>query len=174
MPLFSDDAEKRIARLERDMNRRFQRMEESFTIMTVAINRLKKENIELRNDRDFLLERYKDILRKASTEQLQERIIEPAKQVVAENARFLERVAKQGMLSNEKLLDDLKKEHKAPLDKLFELVMNKKKIKVSEAARKFGVHEGLMEQWALALRDYELIEVQYPEKGEPLLLKGKR
>lgn len=173
MPLFADNSEKRIAKVERDMNRRMQRMEESFSIMKDAIIRLKKENIELKNDRDFLLERYKDILRKLPdiSEPVKENIVGPAKQIIIDNAKFFERVAKEGLVSNEKIVADLKKDHKAPLDELFEFVVRNKKVKLKDAAKKFGVHEGLVEQWARILQDYELIDVHYPEKGEPLMMK---
>ncbi|MBI2578607.1 MAG: hypothetical protein HYW26_02750 [Candidatus Aenigmarchaeota archaeon] len=173
MPLFADDAEKKIARLEREMNRRMQRMEESFSIMKDTIIKLKKENIELKSDRDFLLERYKDILRKlpSISEPVKESIVKPAKQIIIDNAKFFERVAKEGIVSNEKVIADLKKDYKAPLDELFDLVMKNKKVKLKDAAKKFGVHEGLVEQWARVLQDYELIDVHYPEKGEPLMMK---
>lgn len=164
MQLFSEDStDKRISRLERDLNRRMQRMEESFAIMRDSVLKLKKENAELRSDRDFLLGKYRDLLGKIA--------IEPVRQVVADNARLLERVAKDGIISQEKLLEGLKKDYKAPLDGLFEMVMAKKKVRLRDAAKKFRVHEGKIEEWARVLQEHGLIDAHYPESGEPLLLK---
>src|SRR3989338_4902799 len=105
--LFENDTDRKIAKLERDMNRIMQRLEESFSLMRETLVKMKKENIELKQDRDFLLEKYNALLQKLPIDEIKETIIEPAKQSIADNARFFEKVAKQGIVSRETMIQDL-------------------------------------------------------------------
>ena len=62
-------------------------------------------------------------------------------------------------------------ETKTPIDDLFELVMKDGRVKITDAAKKFGVFEARIEEWAKILEDHGLIEIHYSAMGKPELRK---
>ena len=58
-----------------------------------------------------------------------------------------------------------------PIDRLFELVMKKGKIRIKDAAKNFSVNKTQIEEWAKILEDHNLIEIHYPPIGESELRK---
>jgi hypothetical protein len=55
------------------------------------------------------------------------------------------------------------------IDGLYGYVKQQKSVKLSAAARKFGVSRELIEGWGGILEDHRMIEMHYPVTGEPLL-----
>ncbi len=53
------------------------------------------------------------------------------------------------------------------LDVLYELVKVKKKIKISQVAKDFGIKKDQVEVWVRILERNDLIEIHYPAIGEP-------
>lgn len=171
------DLERKIARLEKDVNRKMQQMEESFSVLRNALAKMKRENIELKSDRDFLLERYKELLKKIPVDtarlaaEVKEKLVKPVKQSFEESVVLLERTATEGIITDEERVENLSNRYSAPLDELFHLVLEKKRIKIRDAAKKFRVHEARIEQWGKLLQNYDLLEVVYSEAGIELRKK---
>jgi len=55
------------------------------------------------------------------------------------------------------------------VDRLLNLIKEKGEISISEAAKKFGVEEGKIEEWGKILEEHKLIKMHYPPIGNPLL-----
>lgn len=55
------------------------------------------------------------------------------------------------------------------IDSLINFVLENKKVKLSEAASKFGVPEKIVEDWARILEDHKMMDLHYPITGEPVL-----
>ena len=64
--------------------------------------------------------------------------------------------------------------YKTDIDKLLDLVIEKKKIVFSEAAETFGVQKKEIESWGKILKDRNLINIYYPTVGEAELRWKKR
>lgn len=62
-------------------------------------------------------------------------------------------------------------EYKTDLDKLYEIVQSKGKIKILEIMQIFNVTKVKAEEWALILAEHELIDIYYPTFGSPELRK---
>jgi len=172
------ELERKIVRLERDVNRKFLMMEESFSVLRNVLAKMQRENIELKNDRDFLLERYKDLLKKIPVDtsrlvaEVKEKLVKPAKKSFDDNVILLEKIATEGIITDEERIENLSNRYSAPLDELFHLVMEKKRIKIRDAAKRFKVHEARIEQWGKLLQNYDILEVVYSEAGIELRKKG--
>jgi len=91
-------------------------------------------------------------------------IIKPIKERVKNEIKENKEIIKE-------IISEPKKSVKTPIDELFELVLKKGKIRISEAARIFGVHELQIEEWAKILEEHGLIEIHYPAVGKPELRK---
>ncbi|MFQ5648061.1 MAG: hypothetical protein ACE5FW_02385 [Candidatus Aenigmatarchaeota archaeon] len=55
------------------------------------------------------------------------------------------------------------------VDKLFQIIKEKGKIKVKAAAKVFGVPKEQIEEWGNILEEYKLIDVHYPPVGDAVL-----
>lgn len=55
------------------------------------------------------------------------------------------------------------------IDRLYRLVRERGKIKLSEAAKKIGVSENTVREWGEILEEHKLIEMHYPIAGKPSL-----
>ena len=55
------------------------------------------------------------------------------------------------------------------IDRLHHLVQERKKIKVSEAAKIFKVRESEIEKWGQILHDHDLVQLHYPLIGDAVL-----
>ncbi len=151
--------EKKLRELEHKIDKNFLRTNESFDTFRKVIIHLQRENAELKRDRDFLLEKYKDVLRKI---ELPDSLIQPVKQTINENAGFLKDIIVEGLEPSTK---------KKNIDDLFELVMKNKKIALKSAANKLGTTEKTALYWALKLQRQGLINVN-DKLGKPELSKS--
>ena len=99
--LFSNDEkvekiEKRIDKLEKLVDRKFSQVEASFKLFRDVIVKLQTEKEALRKERDSLIEKQKDILKKIPvSESLHERITEPVRNEIRENAKLIRKIAEE-------------------------------------------------------------------------------
>ncbi len=198
--------EKRIEELEsqmeneiRDMKRRTKEqmhdLDESFKILKNVLKKVQEEKGELEKDRNFLIEKHKDLIRQIPADRgklkrdIREKLLMPMQRRVKENAELIKQAAVEGLEQEEEKREEdfIKKlktavadnkddneETKTPIDELFELVMNEGIVKISDAAKKFGVTEAQLEEWARILENHELIEIHYPPVGKPELRKKQQ
>ena len=138
--------ERRLRLLEHKMDRNFSRTSESFETFRKIIIELQKENSELKRDRDFLLEKYKNVIRKLELPAG----AQPIKEAINENLNLIREVALEGF--------DAEKDRKN-IDDLFEVVINSSKISLKSAAKRLGVTEKKALYWSLALQKKGLIGI---------------
>lgn len=143
--------EKRLENMEKRVNRNFLRVNDSLQTVTDVITRMQQENKELKKDRDFLVEKHKEIMRSMETEsrlikEMKERFVAPARNELKEDIDLLKQAVKEGFRHSKK-------------DELFDMVMKDGKVRIREAARRFSVHEAQIETWAKDLEKAGLIEV---------------
>lgn len=159
-----DKMEKKLASLERKMSYNFSRVEESIDLMKKVVVDLQTQNSELRKDRDFLLSRYKNVLRKvAATDSftaLNDKFVTPIKSELKESADLIREITVEGLYP----------ESKTNVDSLFELVMNRKRLTADRAAKELGVDEKKVKYWALRLEKQGLIRTQ-ESLGKTVLMK---
>lgn len=136
--------EKRLAELERTVDRRFSQMGESFDAFRKIILDMKTENAEIKKDRDFLMERYKEMLRRLDLP-----LVTPIKESIKETSNLVRDI----------VLEDFDKEKRPGADDLFELVMKRRKIAAGSAARELGVTEEKAVHMAERLEKNGLIQV---------------
>lgn len=147
--------EKRIEAMERRINRNFMRVNDSLQTVTDVITRLEKENGELKKDRDFLVEKHRELLRSVESEsrlvkEMKEKIIGPAREGIRQDIELLKDVVKDGIARNRR-------------DELFDMVMKSGSIKIREAARKLNVHDLQIETWARDLEKAGLLDIRDSE-----------
>lgn len=53
------------------------------------------------------------------------------------------------------------------IDRFYSHIIENKSVKLSAAARNFGVKKELVEEWGSILEDHHMIEMHYPVVGEP-------
>lgn len=58
-----------------------------------------------------------------------------------------------------------------PIDELLNLVLEKERVKLKEAAKRFGVKKQQLEEWAKILESHDLITIHYPPLGDVELRK---
>jgi|GEM_PF-7013315 len=141
--------------------------------MEESIDSLKKFVVEL-NEYDENLEK-----KQAAEQKLLEEQIEGVSQAVTALKNAVER--KHGAVKIDKIKGETEEEQtpeehrgrnlQTPLENLRELVMEKGTIKVPEAAKKLGVTDDQVEEWAGILEEHGLIEIHYPAVGRPILKK---
>lgn len=56
-------------------------------------------------------------------------------------------------------------------DVLYNLVMGKNKVKISEIAKMFKIDKKKAEEWIQILDEHDLIDIHYPAMGEPEIRK---
>lgn len=146
--------EKKIENLEKRTGRNFVRLNDSLNTVTDVIIRLEKENSELKKDRDFLLEKQKELLRSVETEnrlikEMREKFIEPAREGLRQDIELVKQA----------ISDD----YKSKKDELLDMVMRQGRIKVKEAARKLNVHNVQIETWAQDFEKAGLVQLDKEE-----------
>jgi len=153
-----ENLEKKIQALERKMDRNFLAVNESFDTFRKIIVELQKKNVELEKDKDFLLEKYKEVIRKINAPVSVKNVIEPIKEAINENKNLIKDI----------VLEDIDIEPKKKnIEDLFELVMRNKKITLKSAARHLDVTENHAKYWALKLQKQGLIKIaESPIKTE--------
>ncbi len=155
--------EKNIENLEKKMNRNFMRMNDSLQTITDVITQMQQENKSLKKDRDFLIEKHKEIMRSVETEsrlikEMKQKFIEPARKELKEDVELLKTAVGEGFKHGKK-------------EELFDMVIKSGKIKLKEAARKLNVHEMQIETWAKDMENSGLIDVF--ESGKDTELRKK-
>ncbi|MBI2076075.1 MAG: hypothetical protein HYT72_02390 [Candidatus Aenigmarchaeota archaeon] len=199
------ELEKRIEELEnqldQDVKELKQRTKEqirdlgdSFKVLKDVMGKVQKEKNELEADRNFLIEKHKELIRSIPVDRtrlkkdIRERLLMPLHRTVKENAELIQKAALEDLVEDDKetgkktekedFIEQIKDavtegngETKTPIDDLFELVMKNGKIKISDAAKRFGVFEARIEEWAKILENHGLIELHYPAMGKPEMRK---
>ncbi len=181
--------ERKMKRLEEKTDRKLGRVDESFSLMKKVLVELRKENDELRRDRQFLLDKLKNMLMELEKQKRQIQIaqmaVENEKESLAMNEKFYQTKLKQKAPEEEyeivleekgKSKTEGKSRHveqtvETPLDELLELIINNGSVKIIDAAKTFNVKEKQIEEWARILEEHDLIEIHYPVIGKSVLRK---
>ncbi len=163
--------EKEINEVKRRAHEDVMHLDDSFKTFKEVLKKVYEEKKGLEKDRDFLVERHKELLRQipVQKDRLERKISEKigvVQQKIKENAELVAAAAREDLA--EEKSDD---KEDTPIDELFGLVMKSGKINVSDAAKKFNVHEARIEEWGKILEDHGLIEMHYPTIGKPELRK---
>ena len=195
-----DTKDGRIKRLEKDvhdMDRRMenslQKMNETIKTLNEIILRLQRENVQLRSERDFLVERHKKMLRRVPVPDLameiNEKFVKPTAGKIKENAEFVQLLAKEGFVEiketkpskakgkdpvqelKETIIDVSSRNYGKSIDSLFEIVSKAGRIRADEAARKLNVHEVQIEEWAKILEDHEMVITRKTSFGKTEIAK---
>lgn len=225
------ELEKRIEELEKQVDTEIEDLRKktkeqirdlgaSLRTLETVMKKIQDERNEIEKDRDFLLEKHKELIRQIPVDRtrlkrdIREKLLMPLHRTVKENAELIKDVAVEGLEKNEekpslkKMVvkdltgkaapvekqkkpvadamsskDDFMKsiksaivseEMKTPIDELFELVMKYGIVPLPDAAKKFGVTEAQLEEWAKILESHGLIEIHYPAIGKTELRKKIR
>ncbi len=163
---------------------------ESFRTLKDVMKKIDSEKNELEKDRNFLIEKHKDLLRQLPVDRsrlkrdIREKLLMPLHRQVKENAELIRDAAMEGIQTEKnpdgEATDDYLKsiktavvgdETKTPIDELFEMVVKQSPVRISDAARKFGVTDVQIEEWAKILEGHGLVEMHYPPIGKPELRK---
>src|SRR3989338_2145407 len=195
-----DTKDGRIKRLEKDvhdMDRRMenslQKMNETIKTLNEIILRLQRENVQLRSERDFLVERHKKMLRRVPVPDLameiNEKFVKPTAGKIKENAECVQLLAKEGFVEiketkpsnakgkdpvqelKETIIDVSSRNYGKSIDSLFEIVSKAGRIRADEAARKLNVHEVQIEEWAKILEDHEMVITRKTSFGKTEIAK---
>lgn len=190
-----DSRDDKIKKLERDIQSMERRMEDSLRKMDETIKslndiilRLQRENVQLRSERDFLVERHKKLLRRVPVPDLageiNERLVKPGASKIKENVEFVQLLAKEGFVElkekkpkkvvkkdpieelKESIIDVSSKNYGKTIDSLYEIISKSGKIRADEAARRLNVHEVQIEEWAKILEEHELVTVRKTHLGK--------
>lgn len=175
------------------MDDSLRKMNDTIKSLNDIILRLQRENVQLRSERDFLVERHKKMLKRVPVPDLageiNEKLVKPAAGKIKEEAEFVQLLAKEGFVElkepkkpalsetdpikelKETIIDVSKKNYGKTIDALFELVSKSGKLRSNEAARKLGVHEVQIEEWAKILEEHELVAVKKTPLGKIELSK---
>ena len=197
--MFLDSKDDKMKRLERDVHQMEKRMEDSLQKMNGAIKslndiilRLQHENVQLRSERDFLVERHKKMLKRVPVpdlaNEINEKFVKPSAGRIRENVDFVQSLAKEGFVELKEIkqkkpekdpIDELKetiidvssKNYGKSIDNLYEIVSKAGKMRADEAARKLNVHEVQVEEWAKLLEEHELVSIKKTPLGKMEIVK---
>lgn len=140
---------------------------ELLAVFKEIIAELRKENEELRRDRQFFLGHMKDIILTESASRAEEGASEEEEgyfqEVKPEKEKKPEKMESAERQSGRRI--------ETSLDSLLDMIMKKGSVKVSDAARQLKVREKQIEEWAHVLEEHDIIEIHYPTMGKPLLKK---
>jgi len=149
-----NELERRIERLESKL----ENIDTTFNVFRDVLIKIQNENVQLRRNRDFLLEKHKDLLKKSVnkeklSQEIRQKLVEPVRSELQEDIQLIKKLttAKEGIDENSN--------SSSHLDELFALVMNNDKISLKNAAKYFNVHELQVQDWAQALEDHGLIDI---------------
>ncbi len=166
----------------------------SFRMLKEVMERMQDDKSELERDRNFLIEKHKELIRYIPVDRsrlkrdIREKLLMPLRRQVKENTELIRDAALEGLTRESegaKPAEKVKKgdyfesiktavvgdETKTPIDEMFELVMKQNSLRVADAARKFGVTEAQIEEWAKILEGHGLVEMHYPPIGKPEIRK---
>ncbi len=186
-----DRMEKRISEMERKMAANFEQINETIMTLNEIIVHLQSENTKLKNEKDFLIERHKKMLRRVPvpdlSREVNDRLVKPVAKELRESASLFSDVVTEGFVelrdpdTVKKKREPVKelKEHVTKgeqvssgktIDRLFEIISETGKIRADEAARRLNVHEIQVEEWAKILEEHELIKMK-KQLGKMELIK---
>ncbi len=147
-------------------------IDDSFRMLKEIIMRLHREREDLEHDRDFLMDKHKDFLRKMPVENFQKEVNPPTP--LYESKKEEEEDVMKGLgdlMKTGSTEENQAKSEKTPIDELFEMISQKGTVSIKYAAARFNVHEAQIEEWAGILQDHGMIEIHYPVFGKPELKK---
>jgi hypothetical protein len=185
--------EKNIKELEKKIDYNMRRVNETLDTLNQIILHLESENRKLRDEKGFLLERQKKMLRRVPvpdlSREINDRFVKPATNVIKENADLVSLVAKEGFVEIKEpdpkreyrknpakiLKDHVTKGEKfddgKSIDSLFEIISKDGRIRSDEAAWQMNVHDVQIQEWAKILEENELIEIKKLPMGKIELVK---
>jgi hypothetical protein len=161
MAVTSKENDKKIAELEVRIAKRMDDVEKSMLAIRGIIDDLRKENEELRKDRQFFVEKLKESINSQKP-----------------GGEIFENIGPEGEevppgRATPATFQEGSKKIQTSMDALLDLVAAKGSIKLSAAAKKLKVKEKDVEEWARVLEEHDLLEVRYPTFGSPMLKKKK-
>jgi hypothetical protein len=147
-----ENLEKRIEEIERNFNKKLKRIDESFNVMINVINKMEKENKELKKDRDALIQKHKEILKDVEVpnklkKDVYDKFVNPVKSEIKDTSDLIQLIVKDGIQTD------------VPLDQLYELVVRNGKIRLDVAARRLNAHPARVEEWSKVLKKRGLLDV---------------
>jgi hypothetical protein len=174
--------ERKIADLEKKLDYNIGRMNESIATLNEIILHMESENKRLRDEKSFLIERHKKMLKRVNVPDLsyeiKERLVKPAADTVKENMNIVRLVAKEGFVEikdpaappmnirknpakelKNYVIGGEKKDSGKSIDNLYEIVSNGP-VRSDEAARRMNVHEVQIAEWAKILEENDLITIK--------------
>ena len=87
---------KRLDKLEKVVDRKFNQIESSFKLFRDIIIKLQSEKEELEKDRDFLIEKQKEVIRRIPIHASGlQGLVEPVKNGIKENTELIRKIAKE-------------------------------------------------------------------------------
>lgn len=148
-----DDLEKKLDHVERNFNRKLKQIDESFNVIINVVNKMEKDNKELKKDRDLLINKQKEILKDTEVpnrlkKDVFDKLVDPVKGEIKDTSNLIQLIVR----------DDIVKDD-VPLDELFEMILRNGKIKLDVAARRLNAHPVRVEEWAKILKKRGLIEI---------------
>lgn len=200
------ELEKRIAEMEKQVDVEIDELRKrtkeqirdlgsSLRTLENVMKKIHDERNELERDRNFLLDKHKELIRQIPVDRsrlkrdIREKLLLPMHRKAKENAELIKDVALEGLeeegvkptpdAMEKDYIQSIKsavvdEETKTPIDGLFEIVVKEGAVKIQDAARKFGVTEAQLEEWAKILESHGLIEIHYPPIGKPELRKKQQ
>ncbi|MBI4896091.1 MAG: hypothetical protein HY832_00910, partial [Candidatus Aenigmarchaeota archaeon] len=177
--------EKRITTVEKKVDKNLRLAQSSVGLIVKTMEKLALENTELKKERDKLLARQEELqqeLEKTTASfKINETLVEPFKQKVAENVAFVQNVAKEGFEKKTKdespSIDKIKKRvwektgrqtNGFPDDVylLYHLIEKNKSMRVDNAAWSMRVHPLQALRWCNTLQDDGLVNVIREKTGK--------
>ncbi len=152
----AEDIEKRVAALEKKIDH----IDAAFNVFRDVLIKIQNENVQLRKNRDFLLGKHKDLMKKSVNKdklasEIKQKLVDPFVKEINEDAQLVRKLTSQ-LHEKEPSADG---EAPSRLDELFVLVMNRGVVTTKEAANYFDVHELQIEEWAATLEDHGLVDI---------------
>lgn len=185
--------EKEVADLGKKMDNDLRRVNETLDTLSQVIIHLEAENKKLRDEKSFLLERQKKMLKRVPvpdlSREINDRFVKPTSNVIRENADLVRLVAKEGFveikepekrreyrknpakLIKDHVISGEKFDDGKSIDSLFEMVSSSGRVRSDEAAAKMNVHDIQIQEWAKILEENELIEIRKLPLGKIELVK---
>lgn len=180
MGLLKSDAEevaelkKRIDQLDRKMDLKLRQINASFLTLRDILVKMREEKKELEKEKSAIEERLSRLVAKHETlaqpapgrlaQDVVDKLVKPVKAEMKENIELVRQIAREVTAPAEA-------DEQMPMDRLYDMVMRRGKVKVSDAAKEFNVHEAQIEEWAKMLETNGLIDIHYPAFGRPELRK---
>ena len=95
--------EKKLSLLERNVDRKFERSDESFEFFKSAVLQMQQDNAKLKKDRDYLFASYSRLLDRLNDSALSDDLrtaVESMRSGLRENFKLIQDAAKEGLVSS--------------------------------------------------------------------------